>query len=94
NKVFEDTTRKKEEKINEYKPCIENLETELQKIISIQKANGNSSSSGQSKMFNIDKTKEEIKELEKASTFQTILDNYERAMEKAPKVWDLLGLDD
>lgn len=45
-------------------------------------------------MFNIDKTKEEIKELEKASTFQTILDNYERAMEKAPKVWDLLGLDD
>ena len=42
----------------------------------------------------IQKTKEEIKELEKASTFQTILDNYERAMEKAPKVWDLLGLDD
>ena len=94
NKVFEDATRKKEEEIDEYKPRIENLETELQKVISTQKTNGNSISSGQSKMLNIDKTKEEIKELEKENIFETFLDNYKRAMEKAPKVWDILGIDD
>ncbi|MFV0579488.1 MAG: hypothetical protein ACK5NU_12620, partial [Fusobacterium ulcerans] len=42
----------------------------------------------------IQKTKEEIKELEKENIFETFLDNYERAMEKAPKVWDILGIDD
>ena len=94
NKDSEDAMRKKEEEINEYKPRIENLEAELQKIISTQKINENSTSSGQSKVLNIDKAKEEIKELEKENIFETFLDNYKRAMEKAPKVWDILGIDD
>ena len=72
--------------LNEYKQAIE----EMYKSLTVN----NQSEVPGSLLPCIQKTKEEMKELEKASTFQTILDNYERAMEKAPKVWDLLGLDD
>lgn len=72
--------------LNEYKQAIE----EMYKSLTV---NNQSEMSG-SLIPCIQKTKEEIKELEKASTFQTILDNYEKEMEKAPKIWDILGLDD
>ena len=72
--------------LNEYKQAIE----EMYKNLTV---NNQSEMSG-SLIPCIQKTKEEIKELEKASTFQTILDNYEKEMEKAPKIWDILGLDD
>ena len=72
--------------LNEYKQAIE----EMYKSLTV---NNQSEMSG-SLIPCLQKTKEEIKELEKASTFQTILDNYEKEMEKAPKIWDILGLDD
>lgn len=72
--------------LNEYKQAME----EIYKNLTV---NNQSEMTG-SLIPCIQKTKEEIKELEKASTFQTILDNYEKEMEKAPKIWDILGLDD
>lgn len=72
--------------LNEYKQAIE----EMYKSLTV---NNQSEMTG-SLLPCIQKTKEEIKELEKVNTFQTILDNYEKEMEKAPKIWDILGLDD
>ena len=72
--------------LNEYKQAME----EIYKNLTVN----NQSEVPGSLLPCIQKTKEEIKELEKASTFQTILDNYEKEMEKAPKIWDILGLDD
>lgn len=72
--------------LNEYKQAIE----EMYKSLTVN----NQSEVPGSLLPCIQKTKEEMKELEKASTFQTILDNYEKEMEKTPKIWDILGLDD
>lgn len=72
--------------ITEYKQAIE----EMYKSLTVN----NQSEIPGSLIPCIQKTKEEIKELEKENIFETFLDNYERAMEKAPKVWDILGIDD
>jgi len=72
--------------ITEYKQAIE----EMDKSLTVN----NQSEIPGSLIPCIQKTKEEIKELEKENIFETFLDNYERAMEKAPKVWDILGIDD
>lgn len=72
--------------ITEYKQAIE----EMYKSLTVN----NQSEIPGSLIPCIQKTKEEIKELEKENIFETFLDNYERAMEKSPKVWDILGIDD
>ncbi len=61
--------------ITEYKQAIE----EMDKSLTVN----NQSEIPGSLIPCIQKTKEEIKELEKENIFETFLDNYERAMEKS-----------